>query len=167
VESERLTYRPVTAADLDAFHSLVEDAHIRRYMMDGNLFPPSWSAGHIRQSEELFRRLGVGLWLAYDTTSGELVGFCGFLILPEVLAEPELVYALPERFCGKGLATEMARASIAEARRLGALGEIVASADEVNRASVRVLEKLGFVNVGKRPGAFGDMLLLRLPPPRE
>jgi RimJ/RimL family protein N-acetyltransferase len=164
VNSERLTYRPVTGADLDAFHSLVEDEHIRRYMMDGNVFPPSWSAGHIRQSEALFRRLGVGLWLAYSAASGELIGFCGFLILPEVLAEPELVYALRERFCGRGLATEMARASIAEARALGALGEIVASVDDVNRASVRVLEKLGFVSVGKRPGAFGDMLFLRLPP---
>ena len=44
-----------------------------------------------------------------------------------------------------------------------ALGEIVASVDDVNRASVRVLEKLGFEPVGIRPGAFGDMLLLRLP----
>jgi ribosomal-protein-alanine N-acetyltransferase len=164
VNSERLSYRPVTAADLPAFHGLVEDEHIRRYMMDGNVFPPSWTAGHIRHSEELFRRLGVGLWLVHERTTGELVGFCGFLILPEVHDEPELVYALRERFTGSGLATEMARAAIAEARARGGFDEIVASVDDVNRASVRVLEKLGFVIVEKRPGAFGDMLLLRLPP---
>jgi RimJ/RimL family protein N-acetyltransferase len=162
MHSERLTYRPVAPADLDAFHSLVEDEHILRYMMDGKVFPPSWSAGHVRQSQELFDRIGVGLWLAHDKRSGELVGFCGFLVLPEVHDQPELVYALRERFTGAGLATEMATASITEARSTKALDEILASVDDVNRASVRVLEKMGFERVGVRPGAFGDMLLLRL-----
>src|SRR5205823_13308634 len=95
----------------------VQDEHIRRYMMDGEIFPPEWSAGHIRASQALFDRLGVGLWLAHDRQTGELVGFCGYLVLPEVHATPELVYALRERFTGRGLATEMARACIFEARR--------------------------------------------------
>lgn len=160
--SARLTYRPVAPADLDAFHGLVEDEHIRRYMMDGQSFPREWSAAHIRASQALFERLGVGLWLAHDEQTDELVGFCGFLVLPEVHDGPELVYALRERFTGRGFATEMARASIAEARAHPAFGEIVASVDAVNAASVRILEKLGFDRVGTQPGAFGDMLLLRL-----
>jgi RimJ/RimL family protein N-acetyltransferase len=165
VRSERLTYRPVSLADLDAFHGLVEDEHIRRYLMDGNVLPREWSAAQIRLSQTLFDRLGVGLWLAHETETDELVGFCGFLVLPEVHARPELVYAMRERFTGRGFATEMARASIAEARAHPAFGEIVASVDEVNAASVRVLEKLGFERAGRRPGAFGDMLLLRLAGP--
>ena len=40
----------------------------------------------------------------------------------------------------------MARAAIVEARARGALNEVVASVDDVNRASVRVLDKLGFVH---------------------
>jgi RimJ/RimL family protein N-acetyltransferase len=162
VLSARLTYRPVAPADLDAFHGLVEDEHIRRYMMDGQTFPREWSAGHIRASQALFERLGVGLWLARDKRTDELVGFCGFLVLPEIHDGPELVYALRERFTGQGYATEMARASIAEARAHPAFGEIVASVDEINVASVRVLDKLGFDRVGTEPGAFGAILLLRL-----
>ena len=162
MRSERLTYRPVEPRDLEAFHGLVQDPHVRRYMMDGNVFPAAWSEGHIRASQARFERLGVGLWLAHDVGTGELVGFCGVLVLPEVHDEPELLYALPERFAGRGLATEMARAAIAEARARGAMREIIASVDAVNAASVRVLEKLGFARVGVKPGAFGDMLLLRL-----
>jgi ribosomal-protein-alanine N-acetyltransferase len=163
MQSERLTYRPVEPSDLDGFSSLVQDAHIRRYMMDGLVFPPEWTAAHIRESDALFARLGVGLWLAHERTTGELVGFCGYLVLPEVHAAPELVYALREPFTGRGRATEMARACIAEAIRRNVFPDgIVASVDAVNAASVRVLEKLGFERFGTRPGAFGDMLFLRL-----
>src|SRR5205814_2225765 len=83
---------------------------------------------------------------------GALIGFCGFLVLPEVHGEPELVYAMRERFAGRGYATEMARAAIAEARGRGALSEIVASVDAINADSVSVLKKLGFQHVDTRPG---------------
>jgi ribosomal-protein-alanine N-acetyltransferase len=163
MQSERLTYRPVEPSDLDAFSSLVQDAYIRRYLMDGQVFPPEWSAGHIRESQALFDRLGVGLWLAHDRKTGALVGFCGYLVLPEVHATPELVYALREPFAGRGLATEMARVCIAEAIRRQAFPDgIVVSVDAVNVASIRVLEKLGFERVAIGRGAFGDMPLYRL-----
>ena len=107
--------------------------------------------------------MGIGLWLAHDRETGELVGFCGYLVLPEVHATPELLYALREPFTGKGLATEMARVCIAEAIRRKAFPDgIVASVDAVNTASVRVLEKLGFERFATRPGAFGDMPFFRL-----
>jgi len=162
MDSERLSYRAVTPADLQAFHGLVRDEHIRRFMMDGNVFSPEWSLGHIRDSQALLASTGKGLWLAHEKQTGELVGFCGFLLLPEVHDRPELVYALTERFTGRGFATEMAHASIAEARRHAPLDEILASVDAVNAASVRVLQKLGFDRVGTQPGAFGDILMMRL-----
>jgi [ribosomal protein S5]-alanine N-acetyltransferase len=163
--SERLTYRAVTPTDLDALVSLVQNGYVRRYMMDGVLHRPAWCAERIRESEALFEQRGVGLWLAYELGSGELVGFCGFL---EVLAvdpvhpEPELAYALLEQFSGRGYATEMARASIAFARSQSWPAPIFAGVDEVNAASLRVLEKLGFTRVATHQGAFGNMFLLRL-----
>ena len=161
MESERLRYIPVSPATLDEFHALVQDAHVRRYLMDGQIFPREWSEARIRDSESLFARRGVGLWLAYDRTSHALVGFCGFAEFPAVHPEPELLYALPERYSGRGYATEMARASIAHGRTRG-LRDIVTSVDEVNSASLRVLDKLGFQRCGSRAGAFGPTLLLRL-----
>src|SRR2546425_13343449 len=80
--SERLKYQPVTLARLDDFHSLVQDDHVRRYLMDGQVFPREWSEQRVRDSISLFDRRGVGLWLAYERTSSELAGFCGFLDAP-------------------------------------------------------------------------------------
>jgi [ribosomal protein S5]-alanine N-acetyltransferase len=163
--SERLRFVPVAPATLDAFHTLVQDEHVRCYLMDGQTFPREWSEARIRESEALFERRGVGLWLAHHRTSYALVGFCGFLEFPAVDPEPELVYAMFARYAGQGYATEMARASIAHVRTRAGFRDIAAAVDEVNTASLRVLEKLGFERYGSRPGAFGATLLLRLAGP--
>jgi [ribosomal protein S5]-alanine N-acetyltransferase len=72
------------------------------------------------------------------------------------------MYAMLERFTGRGFATEMARAAIADARTRPGFEEIEADVDEINTASIRVLEKVGFERVEVQPGAFGNLLLLRL-----
>lgn len=126
--SERLRYHPVEPANLDAFHRLVQDEHVRRYMMDGNAFSRD----------------------------------CGFGHAPG-RSDPQLIYAMFERFTGRGFGTEMARAAIAQARSQPGFAEVEADVDEINAASVRVLEKLGFERTAVLQGAFGSLLLLRLP----
>ena len=113
MRSPRLTYEQVTLSRLDDFHALVADEHVRRYLMDGEIHPIEWSEARIIDSDSLFARRGVGLWLVRARPSGDLVGFCGFLELPP-LDEPQLVYALFERFAGNGYATEMASSAIRE-----------------------------------------------------
>lgn len=162
MRSERLWYRAVEPADLDAFHRLVQDGYVRRYMMDGHVLPRGWSEQRIRESRDLFAGRGVGVWLAFEKGSDDLVGFCGFWRSPGA-PEPGLMYALLERFSGRGFATEMGRAAIERARTAGGFTEVAADVDEANLASVRVLEKLGFVRIGVQPGAFGNLLLFRLP----
>jgi ribosomal-protein-alanine N-acetyltransferase len=159
--SARLRYHPVEAGTLDAFHGLVQDEHVRRYMMDGHVFPREWSEQRVQESQALFESRGVGIWLAHEKGTNELVGFCGFWIAPS-FPEPQLLYALRERWTRRGLAHEMARAAITHARTQPGFAEIVADADEVNVRSVRLLEKLGFERIGTTPGAFGDILLFRL-----
>ena len=160
--SPRLTYAPVGLETLDELHDLVQDQHVRRYLMDGEVFPREWSEARVRDSIALFERRGVGLWLARDAGSGAVAGFCGFLEIATIDFEPQLVYALLEGFTGLGYATEMARASIAHARTRPGFAEIVAAVDGVNTASVRVVEKLGFTRTTTVPGAFGDTFIYRL-----
>src|SRR5262245_59131674 len=160
--SDRLRYYPVELTSLDAFHSLVIDEHVRRYLMDGNTFPREWSAERIQESQELFERRGVGIWLVHDKGTDELVAFCGFLEIPVTHPDPQLVYAMFERFSGTGFSTEMARTAIAQARKQPGFAEIVAGVDEINVASLRVLEKLGFERFATMSGSFGNMFLLRL-----
>ena len=50
--SQRLVYRKLSPADLDAFHALVTDGHVRRYLLDGETMPRAWSASVIRASQK-------------------------------------------------------------------------------------------------------------------
>jgi aminoglycoside 3-N-acetyltransferase len=159
--SDRLRYAPLGPDDLRVFHGLIQDEYVRRYMLDGGVMTEDWSAARIRDSEALFARRGVGVWLARERESGELVGFTGFFEFAPPEREPQLMYALFERFAGRGYTTEMARAAVARARERG-FPHVIAEADEVNAASLRVLEKLGFARVATLPGAFGNMFRLRL-----
>jgi RimJ/RimL family protein N-acetyltransferase len=93
--------------------------------------------------------------------TNEVVGFCGFWTSPGY-PDPQLIYAMFERFSGRGFATEMTRAAIAQARMQPGFEEIAADVDEINAASVRVLERLGFERIAVQQGAFGNLLVLRL-----
>ena len=161
VTSRRLQYAPVDLARLDAFHGLVQDDHVRRYLLDGKLLPIQWTEARVRDSQRLFAERGVGLWLAHDRQSGDLVGFCGFLEVASMHPELQLVYALFERFTGQGLATEMAQTVVDEALRHPGFERIFASVDAANQASCRVLDKLGFERVRTERGSFGDLFLMR------
>lgn len=161
--SPRLCYELVSHDTIDAFHHLVQDPHVRRYLMDGEVFPIEWTRERIDDSDALFRSRGVGLWLVHETATAGLVGFCGFLVIPSVHPDPQLVYALTKEFTGRGYASEMARAAIDYARVKAGFTDIIAGVDEVNTASVRVLEKLGFERIATQQGALGNTFVYRLP----
>jgi RimJ/RimL family protein N-acetyltransferase len=157
--SPRLAYRRLGSGDLDRFHALATDEHIRRYLLDGQVLPREWADGELAASDRLFEAAGVGLWLVVE--GGDVIGFAGFRVFAEVEPAPQLLYALLELATGRGLATEITGALIAHAREVG-LDPIVASVDEVNAASVRVLEKAGFRRRGEQEGELGVMRLYEL-----
>lgn len=98
------------------------------------------------QKERHWERYGFGLWLLRDRQTDEAVGWGGmqWTYIAE-LDEVEVAWAIvPERW-GRGLATELARASVAAAFGPLGLSEIVAFTLPHNVASRRVMEKAGFV----------------------
>jgi ribosomal-protein-alanine N-acetyltransferase len=163
--SKRLRFTPLADADLDSFHALVVDEHVRRFLMDGEVQPREWSEGRLRDSRALFEEYGIGLWMVREIAGDALVGFCGFLVIPALRPEPQLLYGVYERFTGRGYATEMASACVMRARNLAGFDVVYAGVDEPNVASRRVLEKLGFEEIATLPGHFGKSFLLRLTRP--
>lgn len=161
VQSTRLTYEPLSSERIAEFHSLIQDEHVRQYLCDGEVLSLDWCREQIADSRELFKAHNVGLWLVHHGELREIVGFCGFLVIPSISDEPQLVYALLKRWTGQGYATEMACAAIEEARTNSDFSGILASVDTVNTASAQILKKLGFSLVETQQGAFGDMQIMR------
>lgn len=88
----RLTFRRLGEADLDVFHRLVTDPHVRRYLLDGEVMTRAWAASEIEAARRLFETHGVGLWLLEE--DGEVVGFAGFRVFDDTGKGPQLLYAL-------------------------------------------------------------------------
>lgn len=150
LETERLTLRRFTAADVDALVELNSDPEVMRFINGGTPTPRD-----AVQSEILPRFLGYyerfagyGYWAVMERGSG---GFAGWFHLRpgdgDSVHEPELGYRLRRSAWGKGYATEGARALIRRAfTDLGAR-RIYAQTMAVNAASRRVMEKCGLRHV--------------------
>ena len=90
-----------------------------------------------------WQRESFGPWIFFETTNGSFVGRGG-LRRTKVLGCDcvELLYVVRPEFWGAGYATEMASIAMARARALS-LDEVVGFTATSNRASRRVLEKVG------------------------
>jgi len=161
IRTDRLVLRPFAPADEDTLFAMFRDDGVRRFLLDGHLVERDWVRGEIEGSMRRFAEGGLGIFLAREPTGDEPIGFAGFRPFrePPVL---ELLYGLYPAFWGRGLASEMSRAMIALAFDRHGRDVIDTAVDAPNVASVRVLRRHGFSEVGQSPGAFGATLHFRL-----
>lgn len=144
VRTRRLVLRPWREEDLAPFRRINRDPRVMRH------FPAPLGR---QQSDALAARIdkhfeehGFGLW-AVEVSGGEpCIGFVG-LAVPGFGAHftpcVELGWRLDPAFWNRGLATEAGRAAIDFAFREVGLEELVSFTVPANKASRRVMEKLG------------------------
>jgi RimJ/RimL family protein N-acetyltransferase len=143
LRTRRLTLTPPLEADAAFVLELLNDPGWIRNIGDRGVRSLDDARAYIRD------RFGRSLWLVVRDAAGEPLGMCG-LVEREVLDSPDLGYAFLERHSGKGYATEAAAAVLAHVREVMRLPKLAAITDPANRASQRVLAKLGFGYVDTR-----------------
>jgi ribosomal-protein-alanine N-acetyltransferase len=143
IETERLLIRPFVPDDLDDFYRLVTDPDVTRFTGDKGGSREEVRKGMEERIFADYRVVGYGRWATVLKTTGRLIGFAGLKYLPDV-GETDLGYRFFKEYWGQGLATEAARAVLDFGLRSFALTRVIGIADRDNKASIRVLEKLGF-----------------------
>jgi ribosomal-protein-alanine N-acetyltransferase len=124
------------------FRNIAADPEVIRYISDGTPWSEARSRQFVERQIELFRESGFCLWKLLPRDSGGLIGFCGIQPLPGT-DEIEIGWWLARAWWGRGLATEAARAVLADAFTRVGLERIVSIAQPANTASVRIMQKLG------------------------
>jgi len=142
IETARLRLRPFTRDDIHDIHRLWIDPDVRKYLWDDEVISRERAASIIEQSIDHFKNTGLGLWAVMPRTDNTLIGFCGYWFFHDP-PELQLLYGIAPARWGRGLATEAARAMIGYGFQQHGFDRIVASADEPNRASLKVMEKAG------------------------
>ena len=158
LRTERLRLRPYRPADFETlFRELVLDPVVIRLW--GDYADPSLTDGDKRAMAErdLGSWIGEGIAAGYPTwvievsdpvlgPPGDFVGAAGvFPPQNEWGPEPELGCLLASRYHGRGLATEALAAVIADATERLGIPVLVGIVDEANLASIRLVDKCGFV----------------------
>lgn len=142
----RCTVRPWATTDLDALVTRANNRNVSKYLRDRFPFPYEREHGQafldwiVPQASPMAWALEAG----QQAVGGITVELQGDV--DRVSAE--IGYWLSEDMWGRGIATEAVQAVTAEAFRTFELTRIFALPLTVNRASVRVLEKAGYVLEG-------------------
>lgn len=148
LETPRLLLRPWRLSDTDTWNTLSKDVGYNCFTIPGIYLVKSDDEARMRiqQHIDAYEKHGVARFLVIDKISGEVLGQCGFnpfsLEGREVL---ELGYRYKLTAWGKGYATEAAREVLRHAFEVARLESVVAFAVPQNPASLKVIEKLGFV----------------------
>jgi RimJ/RimL family protein N-acetyltransferase len=142
----RLLLTPVEDADLTPLHAHWNDPRVARFLWDANPVPTSTVADLITRSQQTFRSHGWGLWVLRPAppAAPALLGVCALSPLdfgPGV----ELLYSLAPTHWSQGLATEAATAVLTHAFDTLGLDEVVATTDDANAPSLRLLTRLGAI----------------------
>jgi RimJ/RimL family protein N-acetyltransferase len=149
LRTDRLWLRPISPDDREALHRIWTEPEVRRFLWDDRVIDLATVDGVIERSASSFAAEAFGLLALRESEAGALLGTCGLYRVAKG-AEPELLYSLAPAAFGRGLATEAARAVLDDALTRLRLPRVLARADVPNRASVRVMERLGMAYAGER-----------------
>jgi tRNA (cmo5U34)-methyltransferase len=153
IETPRLILRPMEPGDAAALCALGCETTKALYLPDW-VMDEEEAAGLIRHFRQRIEnpdpRTGPVVWAVVLKEAGSLIGNVGIGPKEELGGEVEVGYAISEQAAGRGLATEAAKAAVWWAFERAGLQALTAIVLPENKASRRVLDKLGFVLAGSR-----------------
>lgn len=141
LKTPRLDLRRFELDDAQFFFEMNSDPEVIKYTGDTN-FESVSAARQFIAGYDHYSKHGYGRWTVVLRQTGEPIGFCGLKNHPEE-GYIDLGYRLMKKYWGEGYATEAAHACLIHGLHNLGMTEIVGRTASENKASVRVLEKIG------------------------
>lgn len=150
IETDRLVLRPLQLDDAKDLESVFCNDIVMEFSTGTKT--PEWTRNFCREAvEDWYPAWGYGPYCVTDRPSGAVIGYCGLYQEDHPYCthdSPELGYRLAQKWWGKGIATEAARAVISYSFATLQFRKIIALVDPAHTASVHVLEKIGMKRTG-------------------
>ncbi len=151
VTTSRLCLKRESLSDFERFFEMSKDPQVMKYIGDGSIY--HWT---LKVALSKFR---AGLMCSTEIEPGNLavytkhsecyIGCCG-IRYSRFLDHIELGYRYCSDAWGNGYATEAATALLAATYQMTPIDRILACTHPDNIASIRVLEKIGFIYSGTK-----------------
>jgi len=140
IETNRLILRELDVLDSEQFFKLNANPEVMRYTGDQPFLSISDAEAFLKNYTD-YKINGFGRWAVISKESSKFLGWCGLKLNEKKLID--LGFRFFQKEWGKGYATESAKASLEFGFNSLNVNEIIGRASIDNKASVRVLEKLG------------------------
>lgn len=145
VTTKRLNARRFAPTDVDGLARVFANSEVWQFPY-GRAFTRAETESFLTGQIAHWDACGVGCWVVVEREADRIIGYAGLSVptfLPEVLPALEVGWRFDPEVWGRGYATEVARAAIAEAFTTLGLDEICSVPQAENSASVRVAERIG------------------------
>ena len=144
IETQRLILRNFIPADFIQLAPILADPRVMKYSRTGDVLSVSETKEKIQGYIRSYEKYGFGKWAVISKDHNQLIGYCGIAVEPvDNKEERELGYRLAYSFWNQGLATEAAKAAVEYGFEQLKFPYILGIVEQQNKASIRVLEKLG------------------------
>ncbi len=145
-QTDRILVRQWELTDIDALYEIMSDSRVHTYTGDS-----TWTKERTKKYiefmlEKNFTTLELFHGACILKNSNLLIGFTG--LNPYLPKQPEIEWQFGVPYWGNGYATEIGRATIEMAFRTTNIESIFGMANPENKASMRVLEKIGMKCIG-------------------
>lgn len=142
LQTGRLILDTWHSSDWLEFRPMAIDPEVMRYITGGVPWTEEQIRNFVNRQMSLYAERGFCRWKLVEASTGEMIGFCGPGVWRDA-PDPEIGWWLARDYWGRGLATEAARAALADAFDRAGLKRIISVAHPENAASIRVMQKLG------------------------
>ena len=158
LETERVYLRAISYDDVDTIFAIRSDARVMRYFGQLPMSTHEQAIEHVRRIQTSFQEQDGIRWAIASRQDGQFLGSAGFWRILKDHERAEIGYELAPQAWGQGIMVEALQAILDFGFSHMGLHSVEANIHPENRASRRVLEKLGFVQEGYFREAFLDPL---------
>lgn len=142
LETERLILKEITLNIKGEMFNLHSDPEVQKYTGEPTIKTIEEMANAIEKRSKNYEKYGYGRWATFLKKDMQFVGWAGLAYLPE-FDEIDLGYRFLQKYWGQGIATEVSYAILKYGFDSLHLKRIIAIAMKDNKASIKVMEKIG------------------------
>ena len=148
LDTPRLRLRTIERDDVPALYAVFSDPRVMRYWSSAPMQDIAEAVALHDDIVAMMRNDTLYQWGVERLGAGTLIGTVTLYRIDVAHRRAEIGFALGSAYWGLGHASEAVGAVVAHAFDARGLHRLEADADPRNHASLRVLEKLGFVREG-------------------
>ena len=160
IETKRLLLKCIDPSDREFIFEEFQNDFINKYLYDEE------PMNNIEQADDLIdfynfqNPRNQNRWVLINKRGNIKMGTCGFHNWDRKKVQAEIVFELLQQYNGKGYMADAVEAIIEFARNMMKVDKIVATVYIDNSSCTRLLEKFGFIKIGKEECLFRGSIYL-------